>query len=54
MNKYTKNMFKLKFRISFVKKKKKVFVIGWWLDWFQLSTRDLVKLIIGAPDVNVF
>jgi len=35
MNIYTKNMFKLKFRISFVKKKKMVFVRGWWLDWFQ-------------------
>jgi len=53
MNKYTKNMFKLKFRISFVKKKM-LFVIGWWLHWFQLSTRDLVKLIREAPDVNVF
>jgi hypothetical protein len=39
MNKYTKNMFKLKLRISFVKKK-----VAW-----LVSTRDLVELIRGAP-----
>jgi len=51
MNKYTKNMFKLKLRISFVKKKDGVCnrMVAW-----LLSTRDLVELIRGAPDVNVF